>query len=74
MGEMESREVDFRGSKREVEWQYEGDHVIVWAFIGCDECQQTPEGDITQAEIDSVHEQLWAVLEDFWAPSAEDDR
>lgn len=57
-------EVDFRGGKREVEFEYEGDGVIVWNFKGDDVCFGA---DATEAERDAVYQQLWACLVDWWA-------
>jgi len=56
--------VDFRGEKRAVEFEHEGDDVIVWSFVGENVCGGI---DTTQAEQDAVYEQLWAYLEDWWA-------
>lgn len=57
-------EVEFRGCQREVEFEYEGDGVIVWNFKGEDVCLGV---DATDAERSAVHQQLWAWLEDWWA-------
>ena len=67
---MHNAEVSFRGERREAEFEYEGDGVIVWGFVGEDVCGGA---DATQAEQDAVYEQLWAWLEDWWAPRPEDD-
>jgi hypothetical protein len=61
---MHETEVDFRGGKREVEFEYEGDGVIIWSFVGEDVCLGA---DATQAEQESIHEQLWLYLLDFWS-------
>lgn len=63
-------EVDFRGGKREVEFEYEGDGVIVWNFVGEDTCGGI---DTTDVEQQAIYDQLWAYLEDWWAPRPEDD-
>lgn len=57
-------EVDFRGGKRAVEFEHEGDGVIMWCFEGENICGGA---DATQAEQDAVYEQLWAYLVDWWA-------
>jgi hypothetical protein len=57
-------EVSFRGGKREVTFEYEGDGVIVWAFADEQVCGGV---DATQAEQDDVYAQLWTYLEDWWA-------
>lgn len=67
---MHSAEVSFRGVSREAEFEYEGDGIIVWSFVGENVCGGI---DTTQAEQDAVYEQLWAWLEDWWAPRPEDD-
>jgi len=58
-------EVDFRGAKREVEFEYEGDGIIIWWFTydGGDSGQS----DATEAEHSDIYQQLWAYLEDWWA-------
>lgn len=57
-------EVDFRGEKRTVEFEYEGDGVISWWFEN-----ETVCGGIgtTDAEQSDVYEQLWAYMLDWWA-------
>lgn len=62
-------EVDFRGGKRLVNFEYEGDGAIVWCFDGESTCLGE---DTTEAEQQAVYEQLWAYLEDLWAPRPED--
>jgi hypothetical protein len=62
-------QVDFRGGKREVEFEHEGG-VIVWNFVGEAVCLGA---DATPAEQDAVYQQLWAYLEDWWAPRPEED-
>ena len=57
-------EVDFRGGKREVQFEYEGDGVIVWNFIDENVCLGV---DTTSREQDDVYEQLWNYLLDWWA-------
>lgn len=67
---MHSAEVICRGESRDVEFEYEGDGIIVWSFVG----ENVGSGiDTTQAEQDDVYAQLWAWLEDWWAPRPEDD-
>ncbi|GEM_PF-3801561 len=63
-------EVEFRGGKREVEFEYEGDGVIVWSFADEAVCLGI---DTTEAEQQAVYQQLWDYLEDRWAPRPEDD-
>lgn len=67
---MHSAEVSFRGGSRDVGFEYEGDGIIVWSFVGENVCSGI---DTTQAEQDAVYEQLWVWLEDWWAPRPEDD-
>lgn len=60
-----STDIDFRGAKREVEFEHEGDGVIIWWFTvdgGPD-----GQGGATEAEQDAIYQQLWAYLEDWWA-------
>ncbi|MES3152930.1 hypothetical protein [Sphingomonas faeni] len=67
---MHETEVDFRGAKRDVEFEYEGDGIIVWWFQGENECCGIGT---TQAEQDAVHDQLRDALEDWWSMRPEDD-
>lgn len=63
-------EIDFRGAKREVEFDYEGDGIIVWWFIDEGVCSGA---NTTEAEQAEVYQKLWDYLEDLWAPRPEDD-
>lgn len=63
-------EVDFRGGKRAIQFDYEGDGVIVWCLEGENTCNGE---DATAAEQQAVYDQLWAYLEDWWAQRPEDD-
>lgn len=62
-------EVKFRGQMRKVDFEYEGDGVIVWCLEGETVCNGE---DATEAEQQEIYEQLWAYLEDWWAPRPED--
>lgn len=64
-------EVDYRGDKRTVFFDYEGDGIIVWCFPGEDTCGG-PQGS-TDSETADIYQALWAYLEDWWAPRPEDD-
>jgi hypothetical protein len=71
MTDPHSTEIDFRGAKRTVEFEYEGDGVILWWF----DTETILFGiDTTQAEQDAIYESLWTYLTDYWAPSPEDDQ
>lgn len=63
-------EVEYRGEKRTVFFDHEGDHVIVWCFPGEDTCQGP--ADATEDEKTAIYQALWAYLEDLWAPREED--
>jgi hypothetical protein len=70
MTDPHSTEIEFRGEKRTVEFEHEGDRVILWWF----EHETVLFGiGTTQAEQDAIYEILWAYLEDYWAPTPEDD-
>ena len=56
--------VKFRDGERDVEFEYEGDGVIVWNFA--DEIVCGGIG-LTHREQDDVHEQLWNYMVDWWA-------
>ena len=58
-------EVKFRGEKRVVFYEHEGDHVIIWWFPG-DEATNGPP-DATPDEQSAIYEQLWAKLESWWS-------
>jgi len=60
---MHETDVPFRGATREVTFEYEGDGVIVWAFVDEDTCGGI---DATDEERDAVYQFLWAYLLDFW--------
>jgi len=65
-----STELTFRDKQRDVEFEYEGDGVIVWWFTydgGADGMDGA-----TDAEQQSVYDVLWAYLEDWWRGCAED--
>jgi hypothetical protein len=71
MTDPHSTEVDFRGEKRTVEFEHEGDGVILWWF----ETETILFGiGTTQAEQDDIYAVLWAYLEDYHAPRPEDDQ
>lgn len=64
-------DVDFRGGKQVVFFDYEGDGVFVWSFP----YDTVTNGQhCTEAERQSIYEQLWAWWLDYTAPSPEDDR
>jgi hypothetical protein len=60
---MHELEIDFRGEKRNVQFEHEGDGVILWTFEGENVCSGV---DTTQREQDDIYEQLWAYLLDYW--------
>jgi len=64
--------VNYRGEKRVVFYEHEGDHVLIWWFPG--EASTHGPADATEAEKNEIYARLWAEMEDRWASSPEDDR
>jgi len=64
-------DVTIGGEKRVVFFDYEGDDIFIWWRPG-DQC--TDGEHLTEAERQSVYEQLLAWYRDRTAPSPEDDR
>lgn len=56
-------EIAFRGNQREVEFEHEGDGVIVWWFPDEGICGGA---DTSDSEQDAVYQQLWTYLSDYW--------
>ena len=64
-------DVDFRGGKQVVFFDYEGDGIFIWAFPYDTE---TDGQQCTNAERQSVYEKLWDWYRDWASYSPEDDR
>lgn len=70
-GSQHGTDVNFRGGKQVVFFDYEGGGVFVWSFPYDTE---TNGQQCTEAERQNIYEQLWAWYRDWTAPSPEDDR
>lgn len=70
-GSKHGTDVNFRGGKQVVFFDYEGDGVFVWSFPYDTE---TDGQHCTEDERQSIYEQLWAWYLDWTSPSPEDDR
>ena len=65
-------DIIFRGMERTVEFEHEGDGVILWWFPD-DKDHADSQGGASRLEQDSIYEELWAYLLDFWAGGPGDE-
>lgn len=63
-------EIQFRGETREVQFEHEGDGVILWSFPG--DTHDDGMGGATDAEQQEIYETLWAWLLDWWDTPVDD--
>ena len=66
-----STDIEFRGAKREVEFEHEGDGVISWWFTY--DGGENGQGGATDAEHDAIYQQLWAYYDDWCRGQWEDE-
>jgi hypothetical protein len=64
-------QIPFRGTQRTVEFEHEGDEVIIWWFPDDTE-NADKQGGATTEEQNDIHERLWAYLLDWWDSVRED--